>query len=882
MESSEVRTSFLTFFEEKGHTIYPSDLIYPKNDPSLLFTSAGMTQFKNMFLGVGRLPFSRAVTTQKCLRMPDIEKVGKTASHHTFFEMLGNFSFGDYFKQEAIAWAWELLTVRWGLREEQLIATIYTDDDEAYDIWRREIGLPDEKILRFGESENFWPANAPSQGPNGVCGPCSEIHYDYGADVGCGRPECSPACDCDRFVEIWNLVFTQFNRLDGGKLEPLPRKNIDTGLGFERACRLLQGKQSNFETDVFMPTIERLCDIAQIDYDEAGDNARRIRRVSDHMRSLCVAIADGVFPSNEGRGYVIRRLLRRAVSDGDYLGIEDAFLSRLVEPVVDTLGGTFPELAERSETIRRLLNVEEEKFRRTLDAGTAILDEWIEKLEAAGEKALDGAQAFKLYDTYGFPMEMTRDILDDRGLSMDEDAFKASMEAQREKARAASAIAGDIFKVGVLDEVVKKVPATEFLGYACTECNAEVVALATSEGERDSVDASAEGDVSLILYKTPFYGEAGGQVGDAGVIDAGGFEFAVHNTLRMNDVIVHVGRVISGSVSTGQTVAARVDAARRRDIAANHTGTHLLHWALRKVLGEDATQSGSFVSPERLRFDFAHNGQAPHEALARIERMVNEKVFEGLDVRAEEKKLAEARAEGVTALFGEKYGEDVRVVRIGEISSELCGGTHLASVADIGLFKIVSEEAIASGIRRITAVTRLAAYDAFREGDAAALETARFLGVKRDGVPERVAALQAEIKDLKKKLSRKAAAQASGAAAQTDTSQIGDVTVTVQQLDDGDIGTLRRLADEIVKGKKRTVGLLAAKSDKGVSLVVGATRDLVGEGLNAGEIAKRAAGVLGGGGGGRPNMGQAGGPNTDALDAAVAEARRAVAEALEG
>jgi len=874
MQSSEVRASFLSFFEEKGHTVYPSDLIYPQNDPSLLFTSAGMTQFKDMFRGVGRLPFERAVTSQKCLRMPDIEKVGKTAVHHTFFEMLGNFSFGNYFKQEAIAWAWELLLERWGLGADRLVVTIYEDDDEAYGIWNEEIGVPEDKILRFGESENFWPANAPSQGPNGVCGPCSEIHYDYGEDVGCGRPDCDPSCECDRFMEIWNLVFTQFDRLEGGKLEPLPSKNIDTGLGLERAVRLMQGKRTNFETDLFVPTIERLCDIAGITYDSASDQARRIRRVSDHMRALVVAISDGVIPTNEGR-----RLLRRAVADGNYLGVHETFLSRLIESVIGSLGDAFPELRERRGAVDRILRQEEEKFRKTLDAGTAMVEECISDMESDGDTMLEGEQAFKLYDTYGFPIEMTRDILEEHGLSVNMEEFQEYMEGKREESRASSSMPRDIFAVGTIEGVVKDLPATRFVGYEALEAEAKVVALATAEGEVDSVSASDDAEVSVLLDVTPFYGEAGGQVGDVGTLTTDDCTVTVAQTIRVEDVSVHQGQVTAGTLSAGDTVTASVCAGRRVDIAANHTATHLLHWALRSVLGEDATQSGSLVAPDRLRFDFAHDGQVPAEKLATIERMVNEKILEAAPIDSHETSLDEARAEGVTALFGEKYGERVRVVGIGDFSRELCGGTHLANVGMIGTFKITSEEGIAAGIRRITAVTRLGAYEAFHLGDASAGDTAKLLGVKREELPDRVAGLVKEIRDLKKELTRKKTADLAQSAGESETFEVGSVSVVVRKVPGGQMGGLRSLADELVKGKGK-VGLLVGTSEKGVAMVVCASADVVSRGVNAGEIAKQAAALLGGGGGGRPNMGQAGGPKGNQVDAAVEEARRALTEAL--
>ncbi|MFH0965653.1 MAG: alanine--tRNA ligase [Planctomycetota bacterium] len=880
MRTNEIRRGFLEFFREHGHVVYPSDRIYPANDPSLLFTSAGMTQFKDMFLGVGRLPFARATTCQKCLRMPDIEKVGKSARHHTFFEMLGNFSFGDYFKEEAIEWAWELLLRRWRIPEKRLVVTIYEDDEEAFRIWNEKIGVPTEKITRLGADENFWPANAPAEGPNGPCGPCSEIHFDHGKGVGCGRKDCGPSCDCDRFVEIWNLVFTQYDRQSDGSLTPLPRKNIDTGMGLERMARVLQGKLSNYETDLFAPTIARLCDIAGISYEEivGADGGRRVRRVADHVRALCVAVADGVFPSNEGRGYVIRRLLRRAVSDGDHLGIREHFLDKLVQPVVAGLGEAYPELVERRRTIERILVQEEEKFRATLDAGTAILEDALEKLSAAGGKVMDGEQAFRLYDTYGFPLEMTRAIAEERGLSVDEQGFRTRMEAQREKARSASALSGEIFAHDAIVEIVQETPATKFVGYEGLECRGKVLVIAAGTESVERIGPSAGEALSVVLDQTPFYGEAGGQVGDGGKLSWSEGEMEVTEVVRVDDVFVHRGRVLRGELAVGATVNAQVDPRRRREIAANHTATHVLHWALREVLGEHATQSGSLVAPDRLRFDFAHAGQVMEADLERIERMVNQQILEADRVTARETTLEEAKAQGVTALFGEKYGDRVRVLGIGGFSKELCGGTHVANLAEIGLFKIVGEEAVASGIRRITAVTRMAAYEAFRAGDSYALEAARILGVKREELAARVKTLLGEVKDLRKELSRK---RASGqGVAPAETIDLGGVKLAVYRLSDSGAEDLRVLADEIVKGKPAAAAVLVAVSAKGVSAVVAVAPDVAKQGPHAGNIAKRMAQRLGGGGGGRPTMGQAGGSRIDAVEEALEEAKRAFRESL--
>jgi len=693
MKTDEIRRRFLEFFERRGHVIVPSDSLVPQNDPTLLFTGAGMNQFKEMFLGKGKLEFRRAASCQKCLRTADIEKVGKTSGHLTFFEMLGNFSFGDYFKREAIEWAWEFVTEELKLPPDKLAATVYKDDDESYQIWRDVIGIPADRIYRFGEEENFWPANAPSQGPNGVCGPCSEIHFDRGSSVGCGRAECNPGCDCDRYVEVWNLVFTQFDRRDGGVLEPLPQKNIDTGMGLERTAALMQGKILALENDVFMPLIEEAARAIGAEYRSDSESGARFRRIADHARAVTFCIADGVMPGNEGRGYVVRRLLRRAVADGWQLGCRNSFIHRLVPVVAQTMGAAYPEVAERAANIERVIQAEEERFLETIQNGWREMQERIEALKKSGAKVMSGKEAFYLADTLGFPLEFTEMLLAQEGLEVDRKGFEEEMARQRERSRATSQISQAIFDLGPLGEIKGEVPPTEFLGYEQLECKGKVLALLKDEKPVQSADG---GEVAVILDRTPFYGEAGGQVGDTGAIKAPTGELRVRDCKRADGYILHIAEIASGRISVGEEVTASVDAERRRAIMRNHTATHLLHYALREVLGKHVEQSGSLVEPERLRFDFTHFAQVKPEEIERITEIVNRRILEDAPVNATEMTLTEAKQRGAIALFGEKYGEIVRVVEIGDFSKELCGGTHCRRTGEIGLFRIISEQSVAS------------------------------------------------------------------------------------------------------------------------------------------------------------------------------------------
>ncbi len=773
----EIRERFLDFFRKRGHTVHPSDSLVPSNDPSLLFTGAGMNQFKDMFLGRGTLPFKRAATVQKCLRTGDLESVGRTARHHTFFEMLGNFSFGDYFKREAISWAWQFVNQEMNIPADKLTISVYKDDDEAFDIWNDEIGLPPGKIRRLGEADNFWPANAPSQGPNGPCGPCSEIYYDFGAKHGCGSPDCDITCGCNRYVEIWNLVFTQFDRRDGGALEPLPQKNIDTGAGLERFGAVLQGVHSNFETDVFRAIIAAGCHVLGLTYTPGTEQSSRLRRIADHVRALTFCIADNALPSKEGRGYVVRRILRTALRDGVQLGHPQAFLHKLVPAVVEVMKKGYPSLVERRDVIEKVVKTEEEGFLRTLEKGNELIAEAIARLRKEGKDTLPGEDAFKLSDTYGFPIEMTEQILRDHRIKVDRVRFENLMEEARKISGGATT--DKIFVGGALGKMKEeKVSVTEFLGYGVAVAelpkphDATVLRIAKigSRKEYDGskkdltaftkmlgsesstlVESAGEGaDVAVLLDRTPFYGEGGGQVGDAGTISADGLQVAIEDCKKPDHLHLHLGRVTKGTLKVGQKVKVAIDAARRLDVMRNHTGTHILQAALRAVLGPHVQQAGSVVEPDRLRFDFSHFQAVTPEEIRKIEDWVNGAVFADHPVSKVELSMDEAKAKGAIAFFGEKYGDRVRVVTVGpSLSVELCGGTHLEHAGTIGSFRITSESSIGSGIRRIEAVTGRQAVELAREQDAALGELARLLKSPKPDVPKKVLKLLEEMAKLK-------------------------------------------------------------------------------------------------------------------------------------
>ncbi|MBN1809939.1 MAG: alanine--tRNA ligase [Planctomycetes bacterium] len=872
MKTSEIRSAYLAFFEERGHKVVRSDSLVPSGDPSLLFTGAGMNQFKDMFLGRGNLPFTRATSCQKCIRTGDIDSVGRTARHGTFFEMLGNFSFGDYFKKESILWAWEFMTDVLGVAKDRLYISIYNQDEEAYGIWTGGVGIPADRVYRMGEHDNFWPADAPANGPNGPCGPCSEIFVDLGESVGCGGADCAPGCDCDRFVEVWNLVFTQFERKDGGLLEPLPQKNIDTGMGLERIAAVMQGKTNNFENDVLFPLVKHAAAIAAKSYGENPETDRRLRRIADHSRAACFAIGDGVLPSNEGRGYVVRRLIRRAEVDGAALGIDGPFVHNMVETVSTLMGEVYPEVADRADNITAFIRNEEERFRRTLSNGIDRLEEMTKKIPGGGIFA--GQDAFVLYDTFGFPVELTREILGEKGIAFDEEGFLAAMEAGRERARSGAAF-GDIFPSGPIENVKEKLRRTEFVGYAVESIEEPVAAIVAGSGVTDSIKEGGEGVV--FFARTPFYAESGGQVADTGRIQQDSGWAEVRDVQLSGDVVLHRVKVGEGSLHSGKPARLAVDAARRTAVRRNHTATHLLHRALRQVLGDHVEQSGSLVTADRLRLDFTHFEAIPADVLRRVETLVNEWIMADLPVATVELPIEEAKAKGAMALFGEKYGENVRMVEVEGTSRELCGGTHLNRTGKTGLFLILREESISAGVRRIEAVTGAAAWEAVCDSRDAILRIARELKVPAVDVPARVGTLRDRCRDLEKDLRRERAR--AGASGDVRTFRAGDADLVHGHLAEGDSADVNNLADTLRPGLKPPfVLVVSGVKDGKVALGIWVDKSLVDRGVSALELIKAAAPHIRGGGGGRPERAQAGGKDPSGLDAAVA----AVAKLLAG
>jgi alanyl-tRNA synthetase len=892
LKGSDIRAAFLRFFEERGHTVYRSDSLIPTNDPSLLFSGAGMNQFKDMFLGKGNLPFTRAATSQKCLRTGDIENVGKTPAHHTFFEMLGNFSFGDYFKREAIEWAWEWTTGVVKLPEARLSVSVYKDDDEAAGIWRSTIGLSEDRIHRFGEHDNFWPADAPSTAAAGtLCGPCSEIFYDWGSEYGCGKPGCDPSCDCRRHVEIWNLVFQQFEKgAEPGDLSQLAMKNIDTGMGLERITAVLQGVRSNFDTDLLLPLVRQVAGAAEQDYGKNAESDARLRRIADHARAVSLCIADGVLPGNEGRGYVVRRLLRRAVLDGRRLGISEPFVFSLVPTVAASLGDQFPDLTERRDQIASFVKGEEERFGETLSSGLQQLERFTSRLATGA--TLDGTSAFTLYDTFGFPVELTEEILAERAIAVDRSGFESEMRTARERSKGATSEA--IFGYEWMLAVKDRTKGTAFVGYEATEAEAEIVALVRGDKEAGEVVDSlttqdcGEGVCRVVLDRTPFYGEAGGQVGDAGEIKTAEGVFAVRNTVRAGDIFIHLGTVSSGRIGAGSRARASVDVSRRLDIQRNHTATHILHHQLREVLGRHVEQAGSLVEPDRLRLDFSHGESLSTEQVSAVERGVNERILANAPVGTQSTTVTEARAQGAMALFGEKYGQSVRMVSIGEFSKELCGGTHLEQTGQIGLFRIVSEESIAAGVRRITALTGRGAYDLMKYEQHVLGELSRELKAPTADLPARVSTLAARVKKLEKDLhaAKKKALAGGGVDAMLSTAvEVEGVRVLALSLGDASADDLRSAAD-VLRPKLETadvsgaVLVLAAAHEGKVSLGCWVMPKPLTKRVKAGAIVKAIAPIVGGGGGGRDDMAQAGGRDPAKIDDALAAVEPLVRSAL--
>lgn len=875
MTSDEIRTAFLSFFEQKGHKVIPGSSLIPDKDPTLLLTTAGMVQIKPYFLGLQKPPRQRLASCQKCFRTTDIDLVGDS-KHLTFFEMLGNFSVGDYFKKEAISWAWEFVTEWLKLPRERLWITIYLDDDEAFDYWRQ-VGVPAQRILRFGEEDNFWGPT----GDSGPCGPCSEIHYDLGEEFGCGRPECKPNCKCGRFSEIWNLVFTQYNQTADGKRAPLSKPNIDTGMGLERTAAAVQGKPSPYETDLFLPLIERVTQLAGESYGEEKDIDRAMRIIVEHGRGVAFLIADGVLPSNEGRGYVLRRILRRASLFGRRLGLDQPFLSEITAAAVTRMKHIYPELMANQAVIEEITTTEEEKFSNTLETGLSLVEEFIEGAISRGEKLLPGKQVFQLYDTYGFPPELTAEIAGERGLSIDWAGFQAEMEQQRERARATQKCGAVVVTPSTLSLSLTSYPPT--ITISDTTSQSKILELRVGGHLRK--DASQGDEVDIILDKTPFYGEMGGQVGDTGEISSQEGEVAITNTLRSpSDVIIHHGKVTKGSISVGDEVEAKIDVDLRLDIARNHTATHLLQAALRQILGRDVYQRGSLVEQGRFRFDFSHLAAIPESQLAEIQGLVNERIRQNLAVKSRLVPYDQAKAEGAIALFEEKYGDTVRMVEIGEpaISRELCGGTHVESTGEIGLFIITSEASIGTGLHRIEAVTGRAAESVAGKDSATLKSLAGELKSLPEEVYQKVKVLIDELELehkhslwLERELSRRMAESLV-----TQTKQVGGVTFLSARVLPLNKSVLREMGDILRNKLSSAVIILATVYDNTPSFLAMVTPDLVARGFHADDIIKQVARVTGGSGGGRAEMAQAGGKDVTRLDEALSSVESIIAERI--
>lgn len=873
---NEIRQAFLDFFASKDHLVRPSFSLIPKDDNSLLLINSGMAPLKPFFAGTQVPPNKRMATSQKCIRTGDIENVGKTARHATFFEMLGNFSFGDYFKKEAINWSWEFSTKHLQLPEEKIWASIYEEDDEAFELWRNEVGMPADKIVRLGKDDNFWEIGL------GPCGPCSELYFDRGEKYGCGDPDCKPGCECDRYVEYWNLVFTQFNKDEAGNYTPLPNPNIDTGMGLERVACILQEVDSIFEIDGLKVILDKICDMSGVTYGADPDNDISIRIITDHLRSMTFMISDGILPSNEGRGYVLRRLLRRAARHGKLLGLNESFLYLLMEQVVEKFKQGYPELEDKQEMIKKVILVEEERFQETIHQGTEILNGYIADMKTKNEKTLAGPQAFRLYDTFGFPLDLTKEILEEEGMEVDEPSFKAEMEEQKKRARTARIEAGTVgWKEDPLT-VLQEVPQTTFLGYETLTTETTVTAI-ISNGEEVAQCEAQEEPVLVILAETPFYGEGGGQVGDTGVLKGGKFIGRVIDTKKgVGDVIYHVVQVERGQIVKGGTLQAIVTSERRADIARNHTATHLLHKALKHVLGEHVNQAGSLVTPERLRFDFSHFEAMSPEEIETVENIVNQQIQRALNVKVMESTVEEAREQGAEALFEAKYGEKVRVVKTGDFSLELCGGTHVHNSGEIGMLLILSENGIASGVRRIEAVTGTGAYRLMKEYQNTLAETAALLKTRQDRLVPRLEEVLAENKEKDQqiqKLKKDQMKDQQGDLLQQ-AEKVGDTTIVVTSLEGQSMDELRDMGDRIKDQAGSAAVLLASVSDGKVQLMATMTKDLVSKGLHAGNVVKKAATITGGGGGGRPDMAQAGGKNPDKLPEALEAAKAMIKEAL--
>ncbi|MEN6412582.1 MAG: alanine--tRNA ligase [Veillonellales bacterium] len=868
MTGNELRQKFLQFFASKDHLVLKSYPLIPENDPTLLLIGAGMAPFKPFFTGKMKPPHPRITTSQKCVRTGDIENVGRTARHHTFFEMLGNFSFGDYFKKEAIAWAWEFITTVIELPQDKLWITIHTTDDEAFDIWTRDIGVPAEKIVRM--EDNFWEI-----GP-GPCGPCSEIYIDLGKERGCGSPDCGVGCDCDRYLEIWNLVFTQYNRDEAGNYTPLAKKNIDTGAGLERIASVLQNKRSNFETDLLFPIIEHAAQLAGVTYGQSPKTDISLKVIADHARSMTVMIGDGILPSNEGRGYVLRRILRRAIRHGRLLGIEKPFLADIVDIVVAMFAEAYPDLMGKKEYLKKVIQVEEERFQTTLVQGMELLNHQIELLKHSGSKILDGVTAFKLYDTFGFPWELTLEILKENDLELDKAVFDQSMNEQRERAR----LARQNHEERVLLPDMSGI-SVEKLVYS-PEAETAKVELMWRDGK--IVDEAHDGDeVGIVLDVTSFYAEGGGQVGDAGFLFGPLGKVQVTATKKLpNGARYHIGLIVEGAFNTGDTVRIALNTVRHQDTTRNHTATHLLQSALRQVLGDHVNQAGSQVGPDRLRFDFSHFAPVTPEQLDEVETIVNEFIMQNIAVSIIETTQELAKEMGATALFGEKYGDVVRVVIVGDCSKELCGGTHVSSTSEIGLFKIVSESGIGSGVRRIEAVTGREALQYIKEKETVVKKAAAIVKARPEEVITRIDSIMLRLKEVEHEVAVLTAklAQTEIQELMAKMQEVNGVQIVVGQVMAADMDGLRSVADMARNRLTCGVVVLGAVHQDKVNFVAMATKAAVAKKIHAGNIVKAAAKVAGGGGGGRPDMAQAGGRQPEKIQASLQTALNVIKDQL--
>uniref|UniRef100_UPI003FF0985A alanine--tRNA ligase n=1 Tax=Eisenbergiella tayi TaxID=1432052 RepID=UPI003FF0985A len=860
---------FLDFFESKGHLVMKSFSLVPHNDNSLLLINSGMAPLKPYFTGQEIPPRKRVTTCQKCIRTGDIENIGKTDRHGTFFEMLGNFSFGDYFKHEAIAWCWEFLTEVVGLDPDRLYPSVYLDDDEAFDIWNKEIGIPAERIFHFGKEDNFWEHGS------GPCGPCSEVYYDRGEKYGCGKPGCTVGCECDRYIEVWNNVFTQFDNDGHGNYTELDQKNIDTGMGLERLAAVVQDVDSIFDVDTIQALRNRVCELAGKTYKENHDWDVSIRIVTDHIRSATFMISDGIMPSNEGRGYVLRRIIRRAARHGRLLGIKGDFLANLSHTVIEGSKDGYPELEEKKDFIFNVLTQEESKFNKTIDQGLSILSDMEDTMMKEGKTQLSGEDAFRLYDTYGFPLDLTKEILEEKNLTIDEDGFQAAMKEQKEKARAARKVTNYMGADVTVYESLDPAISSEFVGYDKLVWESEVTAMTTEEAVVDALTDGENG--TIIVSRTPFYGTMGGQCGDTGVLRCADGEFEVKDTVHLaGGKIGHIGRMTKGMIKNGDKVELAVNASERAATCKNHSATHLLQKALRTVLGSHVEQAGSYVDAGRLRFDFSHFSAMTQEELDKVEKIVNEEIAAHLPVQTSVMTLDEAKKTGAMALFGEKYGDSVRVVQMGDFSTELCGGTHVANTSDIAVFKILSENGVAAGVRRIEAITGTGVFAYYKEVEEKLAEAARIVKATPANLAEKLTHLMAEVKQLSSEnesLKSKAARESLGNV-MDQVKEVRGVRLLAAKADNVDMNGLRELGDQLKEKLGEGVVVLASEKDGKVNLVAMATEEAMAKGAHAGNLIKGIAALVGGGGGGRPNMAQAGGKNPAGIPQAIVEVEK--------